>query len=393
MTSLSPSYYLTATRNFLCPFDLNLDLGKSRSQCTSMASAQASPDVIPLFLRANFQDVRFMVYDILEAQPSNDFDPADRNTVADQTEEEYELLQKFGETRKALRETCKQIKDEWSGKFLRSTTICLNTVRTPERFEAELLNSLNRDDIKHIARLSYDGSRPHMFLAGHFCPNLPRRDARGLEKLAPILRRQPLLQLKTLDINFGAHNSRLFWWLFEEPKSRIESRLLSSLSRFNIKDFDNLMMATALKDSFVVRLYEVNGFRYFFRRIKPAVTDEVYGRDYGLRELRRLRICTTVNTSDEHDDPTDDGIALNEETPGAAEEEESDEQSEAADAKDDISIVDEETASSCEENDSDVGCALAQAANANTASERCLSSPAWKVSTNKRKRAFTEVEE
>ena len=89
----------------------------AQAQPNSVASAQASQHVIPPFLKENFKAVRLMVYDILEAQPLDDFDRADRDTVVTSTQEEFEIFADFGVTRKSLRLTCKKIKDEWTGNF------------------------------------------------------------------------------------------------------------------------------------------------------------------------------------------------------------------------------------------------------------------------------------
>ena len=157
------------------------------------------------------------------------------------------------------------------------------------------------------------------------------------------------------------------------------------------------MMVTALKDSSVVRLYvgaavyEGVAVQYFFRRMKPAITDEVYGKEYEYDFSDGEESVTTLNCSDDDDGQSDDSAALNEENLEHSEEKKGDEQSEADDAKEDSSNTNKESDSSYGENDSadgDTGEGEDASMKNDTAVE-CV----WEKITNERKRAFAEVEE
>ncbi|KAJ9606870.1 hypothetical protein H2200_008880 [Cladophialophora chaetospira] len=355
----------------------------AQPQSNDMASAEASPGSPPPFLDENFKAIRLMVYDILKALPPNDSDRPDYDTVATWEQGEWDIFQEFSVTRKSLRLTCKKIKDEWTGQFLRSTTICLDTMRTIARFRTELLTSLSEDEIKYIGRFSYNGSRRGMFTPIIRCPNLLLPDARGLEELASLLRGEPLLQLETLDVKFGGDEPRLLWRRNEESKSQIESRLHPWLSQFNLRDFENEMTATALKDSSVVRLFEGIAVQYFFRRKKPAVTDEIYGQGYDDGDDDSSdgddSVTTMDPSDDDDDDVSEDGTALDEERGWDSEEEGS---------KEGNSDIGEDTASNHQESDSGTG--VVEKTSNGSASKAEL---AMDETNDKRKRVFAEVEE
>ncbi len=146
------------------------------------------------------EDIRRMVYDILEALPRKDMDKKDRARVRDFSQEAHEEFRKLTVTRKNLRLTCKQIKNEWTPAFLRSTTFCLSLIRMRLGFEIFVLNKLSKTEIMNIRRIVFDGSRQGLF-AKYGCPDLRSSDAEVLRTLASVLtRHKDQLRLETLDI-------------------------------------------------------------------------------------------------------------------------------------------------------------------------------------------------
>ena len=213
---------------------------------------QTAQSPIPRFLREDFKAIRLMVYDILESLPPNDFDRADRVRMAS-------FKYGFAVTRKSLRLTCKQIKAEWTGQFLRSTTICVGGTSTPSQFRDVFLPYLSDAEINKIGRVSYNGSRDGMFgPGGRKCPNLSAHDAKLLKDFTTILQRDPRLQLETLgvklchnDPGFGSRTGNEIVML-----NKIFINLDGDSDRFNVRKFEEQMLDTALKGASVLRLFE-----------------------------------------------------------------------------------------------------------------------------------------
>jgi hypothetical protein len=97
-------------------------------------------------------EVRVLVYDLLEAVPDHSGD-ADRHR-----RRHYDG---WAKTRKSLRLVCRQIENEWTPHFFRSTTFCMGThyeEHTPRNFQ-ELLAGFGRDKILDIRHLDLRVSR------------------------------------------------------------------------------------------------------------------------------------------------------------------------------------------------------------------------------------------
>ncbi|KAJ9500330.1 hypothetical protein H2202_004125 [Exophiala xenobiotica] len=232
------------------------------------SAIEASSKPFP-FLKLN-KDIRFMVYDILEALPRNDMDREDRDRVSSFGVGEYGEFEKFTVTRKSLRLTCKQIKNEWTPAFLRSTTFCLDLNRMPMAFEIFVLNNLSKTEIMNVRRLAFNGSRQGLF-AKYGCPHLRSSDAEVLRSLASVLiRHEERLILETLDVefcdDFGPRLLRRENEVTVEQITRYSSRAGYCWNPYYIGMFETQMLGTVLKGASVLHLLERGALQLFFRR-------------------------------------------------------------------------------------------------------------------------------
>ncbi|KAK5278900.1 hypothetical protein LTR40_008539, partial [Exophiala xenobiotica] len=247
-------------------------LTMAESPSVPESAIEASSKPFP-FLKLH-KDIRFMVYDILEAFPRNDMDREDRDRVAGFGIGEFDKFTKFTVTRKSLRLTCKQIKNEWTPAFLRSTTFCLDLYRMPMAFEIFVLNNLSKTEIMNVRRLAFNGSRQGLF-AKYGCPHLRSSDAEVLRSLASVLiRHEERLILETLDVEFcDDFGPRLLRRENEVTVEQIRQYRFRSRyygTRYYIGTFETQMLGTVLKGASVLHLLERGALQLFFRRRKQA---------------------------------------------------------------------------------------------------------------------------
>jgi hypothetical protein len=233
---------------------------------------------------------------------------------------EFDKFTKFTVTRKSLQLTCKQIKNEWTPAFLRSTTFCLDLNRMPLAFEIFVLNNLSKTEIMNIRRLAFTGSRQGLF-AKYGCPHLRSSDAEVLRSLASVLiRHEERLILETLDIefcdDFGPRLLRRENEVTVEQITRYRSRAGYCWNPYYIGMFETQMLGTVLKGASVLHLLERGALQLFFRRQKPAdvrlqdhrsASDsrpELYSRE---AEWDQGTYSSNATTSTEEDDSCDGG--------------------------------------------------------------------------------------
>ena len=248
-----------------------------------------------VFLGEPFKVARLMIYDILEQIPQNatwedenkdtlnpssevydeDDTPKVIETYGGETFTLSELIKKatethkdskgysdldysdYEKTRKNLRKTCKQVHDEWTPAWLRSTTI---TVGEADFYkpDSNFLTEFSDWEIRNIRRLAYKVSGgvlwPKQFRdSDDECeefPNLPECHAAPLRGFANILRRNHkrlFLESVRLELDAGEPEEREADCEDVSYSELAASRYRSSDATYFYTTFENDMENTILK--------------------------------------------------------------------------------------------------------------------------------------------------